>query len=514
MALESGRSLSARSLLWATIAVAFGLYGPSASAQTSSPDLEKLQKQVQEMQRQIDALKSAQQSAPAPQSSSVSAPSAAASGKYEGIQAGPLNLKFDGFLELSGIYRSRNEVSDVGSNYNAIPYGNAPSHYLNEFRESARQSRLSLLVSGPDNGHQHAEGYYEMDFLGAAQTANSKESNSYNPRIRNIYGAYYNDDSGFSLLAGQNWSLLTQEKKGMTPRNELIPMTIDAQYVPGFNWTRNAQVRAVEKFNDAVSVGLSLESPQALFSGKAPAGVITTLTGGGQFNNANSYTFDTAPDVVAKVAFDPGWGHYELFGMARWFKDRHAGTATASGENHTKSGASVGGSVLLPLVPKLLEFQASALTGRGAGRYGSAQLPDATFDASGDVETLKETTVLAGLVGHPTPDLDLYAYAGREKVDANFDAVPAGGFVGYGIPSIDMSGCGTEGGTCAPNTGRVSQATLGGWWKAYRGSIGYMQVGLQASFTTQQALPGLLGVQPDAKMTVGMASIRYFPYQN
>jgi hypothetical protein len=514
MALESGRSLSARSLLWATIAVAFGLYGPSASAQTSSPDLEKLQKQVQEMQRQIDALKSAQQSAPAPQSSSVSAPSAAASGKYEGIQAGPLNLKFDGFLELSGIYRSRNEVSDVGSNYNAIPYGNAPSHYLNEFRESARQSRLSLLVSGPDNGHQHAEGYYEMDFLGAAQTANSKESNSYNPRIRNIYGAYYNDDSGFSLLAGQNWSLLTQEKKGMTPRNELIPMTIDAQYVPGFNWTRNAQVRAVEKFNDAVSVGLSLESPQALFSGKAPAGVITTLTGGGQFNNANSYTFDTAPDVVAKVAFDPGWGHYELFGMARWFKDRHAGTATASGENHTKSGASVGGSVLLPLVPKLLEFQASALTGRGAGRYGSAQLPDATFDASGDVETLKETTVLAGLVGHPTPDLDLYAYAGREKVDANFDAVPAGGFVGYGIPSIDMSGCGTEGGTCAPNTGRVSQATLGGWWKAYRGSIGYMQVGLQASFTTQQALPGLLGVQPDAKMTVGMASIQYFPYQN
>jgi hypothetical protein len=60
----------------------------------------------------------------------------------------------------------------------------------------------------------------------------------------------------------------------------------------------------------------------------------------------------------------------------------------------------------------------------------------------------------------------------------------------------------------------VSQATLGGWWKVYRGNIGNMQVGLQASLTTQKALPGLLGAQPDAKMTVGMASIRYYPYQN
>jgi len=500
-------------LAGATLAMA-----PLASAQTNSSDIDRLTKQLQEMQRQIDALREADRAAAAAKSApvitSVTPAPPEAPAKYDGIQAGPLNIKFGGFLEFAGIYRSRDEVSDVGSNYNAIPYGNASSHYLDEFRETARQSRLSILVSGPDDGHQHAEGYYEMDFLGAAQTANSKESNSYNLRIRNIYSAYYNYDSGFSLLAGQNWSLLTQEKKGMTPRNELIPMTIDAQYVPGFNWTRNAQVRAVEKFNDMVSVGVSLESPQALFSGKAPAGVITTLTGGGQFNNANSYSFDSAPDLIAKVAFDPGWGHYELFGMNRWFKDRVVGSATITGANHTKSGASVGGSLLLPLLPKTLEFQASALTGKGAGRYGSAQLPDATFDASGDVQTIRETTLLAGLVGHPTVDLDLYGYVGQEKVDSRYDALAAGGYVGYGIPTIDLSGCSTEGGTCAPNTGKVSQATLGGWWKVYRGSIGYMQLGLQASVTKQQALAGLAGVQPDAKMTVGMVSIRYYPYQN
>lgn len=502
------------SILAAGAALAFA---PFTHAQNTGADIDRLTKQLQEMQRQIDALREADQkaaSAKADLAATLNPAPAPTTARYDGIQTGPLNIKFGGFLEFAGTYRSRNEVTDIGSNFNAIPYGNVPAHYLKEFRETARQSRLSILVSGPDDGHQRAEGYYEMDFLGAAQTANSRESNSYNPRIRNVYGAYYNTDSGFSMLAGQSWSLLTQERKGIVPRNELIPMTVDAQYVPGFNWTRNAQIRFVEKFDDMVSFGLSLESPQALFSGKAPAGVISTLTGGGQFNNANNYSFDSAPDVIAKISFDPGWGHYELFGMNRWFKDRVVGTATVAGANHTKSGVSAGGSVLLPLVPQLLEFQASALTGKGAGRYGSAQLPDATFTTGRDVQAIRETTYLAGLVGHPTPDLDLYGYIGQEKVDARYDTVTAGGYAGYGIPTIDFSGCSTEGGTCAPNTGKVSQATLGGWWKLYRGSIGYLQLGLQASLTKQQALPGLAGIRPDAKMTVGMVSIRYYPYQN
>jgi hypothetical protein len=505
---------AARPLALCAFVVASSLYGSTALAQASASDIDQMKQQIREMQKKIDAMQAAQASSPTSSTTPSAPPSPPKTIKYDGIQAGPLNIKFGGFIEFAGIYRDRNEVSDIGSNYNAIPYGNASAHYLDEFRETARQSRISLQISGPNDGHQHAEAYYEMDFLGAAQSANSKESNSYNPRIRNIYAQYFNDDSGFSLLAGQSWSLLTQGKGGIAARNELVPSTIDAQYVPGFNWTRNAQIRMVEKFNSEVSAGLSLESPQALFSGKAPAGVITTLTGGGQFNNANSYTFDSAPDVIAKVAFDPGWGHYEVFGLGRWFKDRTPGTATTVGQNHTASGGGFGGSVLLPLVPKQLEFQASVLSGKGVGRYGSVQLPDATFAANGDVELVKETTVLAGLVGHPNSDLDLYAYWGQEKVDANISAVTGGGFVGYGIPTIDLSGCSKEGGTCAPNTGQVSQATVGAWYKFYRGSIGYLQLGLQVSSTKQEALPGLNGLAPDARMTVGMVSIRYYPYQN
>ncbi len=510
--------MSLKSRFWLGVLSA-ALAAPLVHAEASSSDIADLKRQMQEMQRKIESLEAAQSkdAHPAAQNPTAAVASAAPtthSDKYEGIQAGPLNLKFGGFLDLTAIYRNRNEVADVGSNFNAIPYDNAPGHYLDEFRETARHSRLSLLVSGPNDGHRRAEGYYEMDFLAAPQSANSKESNSYSPRIRNLYGAYYNDDSGFSLLAGQSWSLVTQEKSGIAPRNELVPMTVDAQYVPGFNWTRNPQIRLVEKFNSAVSVGLSLESPQALFSGKAPTGVISTLPGGGQFNNANNYSFDSVPDIVAKVAFDPGWGHYELYGLSRQFKDRKVATATVAGQNNTASGTSVGGSVWLPLVPKMLEFQASVLSGKGAGRYGTAQLPDATYDAAGGVQAIKETTLLVGLVGHPTADLDLYGYWGQEKVDANFAAVTAGGYVGYGIPTIDLSGCLKDGGTCAPNTGKVSQSTVGAWWKFYRGSVGNMQLGFQASFTKQEALPGLKGLTPDARMTVGMVSIRYYPYQN
>jgi len=499
------------------LAVAAVLSTSLACAQSSPADIEEMKRQIREMQQKIDRMETqAAQPAAAP-----AAPAArnAASDKYEGIQAGPLNIKFGGFIEMAGLYRSRNEETDVGSSYNGIPYGNASGHYLDEFRASARQSRLSILIAGPNDSGRHAEAYYEMDFLGAAQTANSKESNSYNLRIRNIYAQYANDNSGFSILAGQNWSLLTPGKKGIAARGELVPMTIDAQYVPGFNWTRNAQIRFVEKFSDTVSAGLSLESPQTLFGGKAPSGVIGTLAGSGQFNNANSYSFDAAPDVVLKVAFDPGWGHYELFGVNRWFKDRTVGSATAAGHNDSKSALAGGVGVLLPLIPKVLEFQANALFGKGVGRYGSAQLSDATFDAQGHVVPLKGSTWLAGLVAHPDPALDVYAYFGQEKVDAAYSVVLDGtgavtGYVGYGSPALDLSGCATEGGTCAPNNGKVQQGTIGAWWKVYRGSLGYLQIGVQGSYTKLQALAGLNGLQPDTHMTVGMVSIRYYPYQN
>ncbi len=50
---------------------------------------------------------------------------------------------------------------------------------MGEFRMTARQSRISGLAEGNFDADTHFTYYGEFDFLGAAQTANSGESNSY-----------------------------------------------------------------------------------------------------------------------------------------------------------------------------------------------------------------------------------------------------------------------------------------------------------------------------------------------
>ena len=67
------------------------------------------------------------------------------------------------------------------------------------------------------------------------------------------------------LLAGQAWSLVKLNSQGITPRNEMAPPTIDGQYIPGFTWTRQPQIRLVQDLPHAVSIGVSLENPQTTF---------------------------------------------------------------------------------------------------------------------------------------------------------------------------------------------------------------------------------------------------------
>ena len=103
-------------------------------------------------------------------------------------------------------------------------------------------------------------------------------------------------DSGWHFLAGQEWSLLTTNKVGINPRQENIPLTIDAQYVPGFNWTRNPQVRLVKDLDDQkVWLGVSAESPQVSLgqAASATAGGIT-IPAAVNFNNTGLSPLSTA----------------------------------------------------------------------------------------------------------------------------------------------------------------------------------------------------------------------------
>ena len=150
-----------------------------------------------------------------------------------------------GFLEAAGIVRTRDENASVNSasgDFN-IPFSGTTNGQLTEFRFDARQSRLSLLAEG-HIGATKATGYYEVDFLGAAPTANENQSNSFNLRQRQLWASA--STYGLTFTGGQQWSLFTLNRKGIANGKEFLPMTINAQYVIGYDWARQPGFRAVK----------------------------------------------------------------------------------------------------------------------------------------------------------------------------------------------------------------------------------------------------------------------------
>ena len=335
----------------------------------------------------------------------------------------------------------------------------------------------------------------------------------------------------------------------MTPRKENIPLTIDANYVVGFNYIRQWQIRGVVDVAPGIALGVSAENPAAIFVGStatAPLGTggafasggivngqvvnFVNTGGGGDFLQNVNVTTDQAPDIIEKAAFDPGWGHYEIYGLQRFFSDNVlrcavgacvAGSTTMVGtaDNKTTFGAGVGGSVLLPLIPKYLEFTANGLYGRGVGRYGAGQLPDVTIAADGSLSLVTGWSAMVGLIGHPWEGLDLYVYAGQEEVAANFFNIGTTLF-GLGNPGFSNATCfvttpfSFSGGTptdCIANNKRLSEITAGFWQNVYKGDYGRVTFGAQYEYIKRKSFVGI-GGDVSTDNNVVMTSVRYYPF--
>src|SRR5258708_1484259 len=147
------------------------------------------------------------------------------------------------------------------------------------------------------------------------------------------------------------WTLATENKKGIANRQESLPMMIDPQYVVGFTWARQYAFRVVKDFGGKFALAMSVEGPQTTIGGRgfstvttvndgaAPSTILTSGAptgttgnfflnapgaGGGLYNafDSTGYTTNKAPDLIFKAAADPGFGHYELFGIVSFFRDR------------------------------------------------------------------------------------------------------------------------------------------------------------------------------------------------
>jgi hypothetical protein len=424
--------------------------------------------------------------------------------------------------------------SDVNTPFNTTPYPGAAEAHTSELNFSGRQSRVGGLFEG-NTGPFKLSGYVEADFLSAGITSNENQSNSYTLRQRQIWGQAATK-SGFAVTGGQMWSLVTETKKSTDNRTENLPMTVDAQYHVGFSWARQAALRFQQRFGNGFTVAGSLEEAQNIFSATnqnsnfffGSAGV-----GGGLLNATANYSNNVAPDVIVKGTYDSKYGHYELGGVARFFRDRYypnvtsAGTVITTGAaNDTKTAGGFFANARFP-VTKFVDFGVHTMVGTGVGRYGTSTLPDTTVHPDGTLAPIKNYQGLYSMEFHPTPKVDLFGYAGAEyaqrTVYLSTLAGSAGKLIGYAPPTSSNAGCNTETiptgnsgylpgvpANCLGATRVVIQGTAGFTYRVYSNPrFGRLQYQVQYSYLTRSAWTGVGGA-PKATNNMVFTGMRYY----
>lgn len=410
---------------------------------------------------------------------------------YKGITLSPAGS----FIAAETVWRQGATGGGLNTQFTGVPLQNSDNAQLSEFQGSGRQSRLALKAQGKlDN--MTLTGYYEMDWLSAGATSNNNQSNSYTMRQRQLW-ADAKLASGWDFSGGQGWSLAAETTQGLTRGTEILPATIDPQYEAGFVWTRQYSFRVSKDFGKKFYLGASAENAETL--NPAGANLPTNLligsagNGGGLYNSANNYSFNLTPDFVAKIAVEPGWGHWEVFGIARSFRDRIYPTGGTPYNSDPSWGGGIGGGFRGPLAGKKVTIGLKGLWGAGVGRYGSSTIADVTLRPDGIISPLHGFSALSTLEMNPTKRLSIYLNYGGDYIGRDWTIDPnSGKEVGYGTYTADMSGCNVEpttGGSfspanpahCTGNNKDVQEFTAGWWYNFYNGPKGRLRYGIQYS---------------------------------
>jgi hypothetical protein len=472
---------------------------------------------------------------------------------YKGI-----SVSTTGFIAAEFVRRSRELGADITTPFNSLTLPGASQSNLPEFFGTARQSRPTLFVTGRLKNVE-LSGYLSADFLSAGVTSTATQTNSYTLRLRQAW-AQAKFDNGWKFLGGQMWSLVTEGKAGIAPSddigrvNDARPMTIDPGYNVGFTFARQYGIRLTKDFGDKVSVAFAVENAQGTLTthGNAANFLLGEAGASNSYNTTSNYTANPSPDLIAKIAFDPGFGHYEVYGLADRFADRvfpcydfdSPGCPTTliapsviGAYNVSKEGGGVGANARWTLANKHLVFGLHAFGGSGVGRYGAAQLSDLSINGDGTVHLIKESQGLGTLEWHGKK-LDIYGYVGGEYADRTYSKDPyfvsqnaTTGLwsvsatpvtVGYGAPNFNNTGCYTETvptsnsgfapgalGKCTGDTRAIAEATTGFWYTFYTGPKGRFRFGTQYSYVTRDTWSGT-GGEPHGLDSMVFTSFRYY----
>ena len=468
---------------------------------------------------------------------SISSPSTL---HYKGVTLTP-----GGFLEAHTIWRSKATGGDIPTPFNAIPYEHADAYSLSEFYGGARHSRIALMVEGKPNWGT-LRGYYEADFLGSGTQSNNNQSNSYVLRQRVVW-AQAEMHNHWAFTTGQMWSLAAEGKKGIAylSGDIMTPLVIDPNYVPGFVWTRQWGFR-VSKTGKVASFGVAVENPQVLYTatlaGNTPYAVLGGPgANGGNYNaavtasvpttyiqnytnvpgatdptyvpvyntifantNIANYSFNYAPDFIAKVAIDPKWGHFEIIGIARLAHEEiYPGvtndTTRYGGQKDIVTGANVapasttagafnnkitmGGMAASMRVPlgKMISFGFKGMYGPGLGRYGDSTLADVTANSWGGLSPIHNSSGLFTLEIAPNPRLVVYANYGGDYA-SRVDWAGAGTTT-LGSPTATFCPTGFTSASQCTSKPTSAQLAAGGTWGGHWGAPAIAAVGYGSRLT-------------------------------
>lgn len=385
--------------------------------------------------------------------SSTFSPPAASNSKVDSSQApatddtktSPLRFRIGavditpvGFVDLITVMRDRNLGSGIGSNYGGVPYNNTVAGNLRENQVSSQHSRLGARFDTMVKGWK-VIGYVESDFLGIVPGNVSVTANSDTLRLRLVWADVRKDK--IELLGGQSWSLLTPNRRGLSPlpADVFTTQVLDANPHLGLVWTRSPGFRFVYHGSDSVQLGIALEASEQYGGGANGSGAITLPrnlatayssqlnTGSGNLGTPNPYQ-----DLIAKVAFDwTAWKrplHLEVAGIATQSKFYNPLTD----RRHGAIGG--GGSVNLNFqVVKNLHLIVNTFYSDGAGRHIFGQGPDLIIKGDGSPSLVHSASTLSGLEYQATPRLAFYSYYGGAYYQKNVAIDPADGKpVGFG----------------------------------------------------------------------------------
>ncbi len=414
---------------------------------------------------------------------------------YRGITITP-----GGFFAAETLYRAHAENAEIGTTWNSIPFGAQSMAHLSEFRATSRQTRLSLNVAGTA-GMAKLTGYFETDFLGTGSGASEVQTNGFSNRIRQLWGRVMLP-GGWTFAGGQMWSLITTNRLGIDNLTEFTTPLIDASQFIGHDYARQTAFRVTKTFdNNKETVAFSVENPAAVavVPGNVPAsvsGLISGLstTGTGVLSNT-TYSTNLAPDLIAKFAFEPGFGHYEIKAIGRFFRDRLDSTpavaatktapaiAATPGRNSTVLGGGIGAAAYLPVVRRKVDFIAEGMWGN-IGRYGATGT-DLVVKPDGLLSTEKSIHGMTGFETHPLLRLDWYVFGADEYLYRNY---------GYGLASIDNTKCFVEATvstySCSASVKSLAGATTGIWYRFYKGNYGTVQSGLEYTYVYKDTWSG------------------------